>query len=147
MTDETYAEVRIAKAIATLAHLGQVDKAGEPYIGHPERVIGFLNNPTNTEIAAAWLHDVLEDTAWTADDLKAAGVSWDVLHIVVALTRFPDVSQEDYYAGIRDSYSARRVKLADIADNTTPERLAKLDDKTIVRLIKKYAHAREVLLR
>jgi len=145
MNAEDASQVEIAKAIAVIAHLGQVDKSGAPYITHPERVAARLHDPRNSEIAAAWLHDVLEDTDLTSEDLHAAGIDWTTIATVEKLTRTPDQSPEDYYENIRDSYSARRIKLADIADNTNPNRLALLDDATIARLTRKYAKARLLL--
>lgn len=142
--------VAVARAIATLAHTGQVDKASHPYIDHPRRVAWRLveENPDYRygDIAVAWLHDVLEDTGITIADLKACGIPGDVIADVVLLTRDPKQPVEDYYAGIRTrSQRARRVKLADIADNMHPMRLAQLDDATVVRLVKKYAKALDLL--
>lgn len=135
--------VAVARAIAHIAHHGQTDKAGSPYIGHPARVAAYLIQRGEREevVAAGWLHDVLEDTDLTAEDLNAAGVGWLTINIVERLTRRDGVSAEDYYAGIYESVDARRVKEADIADNTNPERLAELDDATVARLTRKYAKA------
>lgn len=134
-------QIEIAKAIATIAHRGQVDKGDAPYIDHPRRVAGLIPAATETEIAAAWLHDVLEDTDITREDLNAAGVSWPVINIVETLTRTKEVPAEDYYAAIAGHYHARRVKRADIADNLNAIRLSALDDVTIARLVRKYAKA------
>lgn len=136
-------QVIIAKTIATIAHAGQTDKAGEPYINHPERVAYHLTDPD--QVATAWLHDVLEDTVLTEKDLLRAGVQPQIIRAVLLLTRTPEVDPEDYYAQIRVSPVARAVKLADIADNTDPYRLARLDDATIIRLTKKYAKAKTLL--
>lgn len=136
-------QLAIAKSIAVLAHRGQVDKAGDPYINHPERVAGRFTTPEYE--ATAWLHDVLEDSDFTADDLRAAGVWPAIVTSVETLTRKKGVGAEAYYEAIAASYVARKVKLADIADNTDIRRLAKLDDATIVRLVRKYAKALEAL--
>jgi len=136
-----------AQAIATIAHRGQVDKAGNPYIDHPRRVADRIKPDRDylDTVSIAWLHDVLEDTDVTRDDLHAAGIEWSVIVEVERLTRTPDVSPEDYYENIRGSRRALEVKLADIADNTDPSRLALLDDATIARLTRKYAKARMLL--
>lgn len=133
----------VARAIAHIAHHGQEDKAGNPYISHPERVANYLaeRGERGVVIAAGWLHDVLEDTNLTREDLHEAGVDWPTIVIVEAVTRKPGITAEDYYAGIYASPDARRVKEADIADNTNPERLALLDDTTVARLTRKYAKA------
>lgn len=136
--------VIVARAIATIAHAGQTDKTGAPYIGHPERVAARVADNRHDE-AVAWLHDVLEDTSVTAEALRAAGIPGSVVYDVELLTRTPHQQPEDYYEPIRDSHSARRVKLADIADNTDVDRLALLDDATVARLVRKYAKARLLL--
>lgn len=147
-SDEPNNQILLAKTIATVAHLRQVDKNGQPYIGHPARVAARIdpNIPTFTiATAAAWLHDVLEDTPITAEDLKACGVEWQVIDTVQALTRQRGQASADYYTAIRRHPIALAVKLADIADNTDPNRLALLDDATVLRLTKKYARARFAL--
>jgi (p)ppGpp synthase/HD superfamily hydrolase len=143
LTDE--ALIAVAEAIAVLAHRGQTDKAGEPYIGHPRRVAARLTGAK--EKAVALLHDVLEDSAFTSADLAEAGIPGDVIADVINLTRGENQSVEDYYAIIAtDSPRARRVKLAEIADNSDIRRLALLkDDATVVRLVRKYAKARLLL--
>lgn len=144
---DLFCEVKIAEAIATIAHRNQTDKAGNPYIDHPRRVAASFNGHEGClrYQAVAWLHDVLEDTDITRDDLHDAGISWPVIIDVELLTRSKDVSPEDYYAKITASQYALAVKLADIDDNTDPSRLALLDDATIVRLTRKYAKARLLL--
>ena len=97
------------------------------------------------EAAAAWLHDVLEDTSITAQELFEAGVLPVVIAVVQLLTRGPDVSPDEYYAAIRQDPIARRVKLADIDDNTARWRLRRLDYDTQLRLVEKYRYARLAL--
>jgi (p)ppGpp synthase/HD superfamily hydrolase len=140
---------RSALDIAMAAHAGQTDKADRPYIGHPTRVSAHVsrlypNCPVGV-IETAILHDVLEDTRVGVDDLRERGVSEPVIEAVVALTKVPGESAEDYYARVRENAWARMVKHADITDNTDPERLALLDDETRERLESKYARARELL--
>lgn len=140
-------QVEIARAIATIAHRGQVDKAGNPYIEHPARVAARLTAQKESDevIAAGWLHDVLEDTDLTREDLSAAGVGGHVISYVEGVTRENGETPEDYYEKVQRQIGAFRVKLADIADNTDPNRLALLDDPTIARLTRKYAKARLLL--
>lgn len=137
-------QVNVAKAIATIVHRGQLDKGGEPYIGHPQRVAESFRGQDGCApmMVIAWLHDVLEDSDLTRDDLHAAGIGWSQIADVERLTKVKGESNEDYYQRVRGSGMARRVKLADIADNTLPERLAALDDATVARLIRKYAKAK-----
>ena len=135
--------VAIARRIATAAHEGQTDKLGAPYIQHPERVAARVAATTDdaAAIAAAWLHDVVEDSDVTLNDLAAAGIAPDAVRAVDLLTRRGDVDAATYYDRIRADRVARQVKLADLADNTDPRRLALLDEATQLRLIAKYAAA------
>lgn len=131
---------------AALAHADQVDKAGEPYITHPRRVaqrVWYLVSARQrrTAQAAAWLHDVVEDTTTTLDDLAEAGFPDDVLDVVDRLTRRPGQSTESYITRIRSDAIARAVKAADLIDNTDPDRLGKLDQGTRQRLAAKYARS------
>jgi (p)ppGpp synthase/HD superfamily hydrolase len=140
---EANPEVAAAKAIATVAHRFQTDKIGIPYIEHPGRVAARLTNPK--QAAAGWLHDVIEDCAITVQDLAAAGISNEVINAVVLLTRTEDNEDEGYYEAIRENRIALAVKLADIADNTDPERTARLEPEVRQRLAAKYENARKLL--
>lgn len=141
-----------AEATARVLHYGQTDKAGQPYIGHVARVAGGVEHPLDK--AVAWLHDVIEDTDMTREQLHVlpAGLSvqeqmmWqNVVADVALLTHIPGMSREDYLARVRMSPRAVRVKLSDNADNAAPSRLAVLDDQTRERLTAKYARDRELL--
>jgi len=146
-------QVAAAMAIATIAHKGQTDKNGADYITHPARVAARLSEPA--EVAAAWLHDVVEDCSEvfagsppfgiTAKDLLMAGIAPEVIDAVVLLTRTADDKGDAYYEAIRNNPVALAVKLADIADNLDPVRTADLDPETRERLAEKYAHALSVL--
>ena len=97
------------------------------------------------DVAAAWLHDVIEDTDETVESLRAAGISTRAVSAVVALTKTDTVGEDDYYIGIRALPVALLVKTADLTSNLAPERVAELDEHTRARLARKYAHALEVL--
>ena len=138
-----------AKDVATAAHEGQMDKAGAPYIGHPGRVAGHVPRHAAAEDleaaqAVAWLHDVVEDTPVTLDDL-ARQFPADVVAAVDAMTKRADEDRDAYYRRVRANRIARAVKLADLDDNTDPVRTARLDPVTRQRLAAKYDHARSVL--
>lgn len=133
-----------AELIARVAHAGQVDKAGEPYINHPARVVARLSEDAHHDRAAAWLHDVVEDTDVTLDQLRTV-VSPTVVSAIDALTHREGEARADYYQRILKSQTALRVKAADIADNTDPARMARLDPDTRDRLIAKYDKARKIL--
>ncbi|MCL2455770.1 MAG: HD domain-containing protein [Micrococcales bacterium] len=139
--------VALARQIATRAHDGQVDKAGHPYIGHPARVAARVEADGGDEraVAAAWLHDVLEDTPVTAAGLLAAGMPAEVVEAVQAVTRRDGEPVERYFARINAHPLAVRVKHADLADNTDPARTVELDPATARRLAAKYARAARLL--
>jgi len=129
-----------AKALAYRAHAGQVDKAGRPYIEHVARVAAAVSDDPVAE-AVAWLHDVLEDCDESFGMDIRHGFSIGVLKAVYALTRTVGSDSNAYYWRISKNRLALRVKLADIADNSSEERLALLDEKTAARLRRKYAKA------
>ena len=118
--------------IAARAHAGQRDKAGAPYILHPLRVM--LRVQTETERIAAVLHDVVEDSAWTLDQLRAEGFGPAVLETIEALTRRPEESYEEFVLRAGAHPIARRVKLADLADNTDAPRIAEPTEQDRARM-------------
>ena len=139
-----------AEQVAWAAHEGQVDKAGAPYIDHPGRVAvaAHLSAPTHlAEYAAAvgWLHDVVEDTGVTSDQLRQDGFPEAVIAGVDAMTKRKGEDVAEYFGRVRADELARIVKKADLDDNTSPERVRKLDLETRVRLEEKYARSRELL--
>jgi (p)ppGpp synthase/HD superfamily hydrolase len=136
----------IADRIAVAAHAGQVDKAGADYITHPRRVAERVVPSTPETRAAALLHDVLEDTEVSVEDLAAQGIPVEVVRALKLLDRGRSPSPERYYAAIRGNAIALAVKLADIADNSDPARLALLDEQTQPRLRRKYSKALTALL-
>lgn len=137
----------IACSIATDAHAGQVDKIGEPYIGHCARVAqGVADAGFGYEIrAAAWLHDVVEDTEYTLDDLRKVGITESVLVAVEALTKRPHEPFKNYYERVKANPMAVAVKWHDVADNAREDRLALVAPDTRERLRAKYERARHAL--
>jgi (p)ppGpp synthase/HD superfamily hydrolase len=128
--------------LAVKAHHGQKDKAGEPYILHPLRLM-FRQNSTATRIAAV-LHDVVEDTAVTLEQLRETGFSEEVLEAVALLTHDPRDSYEEYVARIKTNPVARAVKLADLEDNMRLERIAEPTDRDWARLQRYHRAWREL---
>lgn len=123
--------VEIAKAIAEEAHRGQTRRDGKrPYIVHPEAVADRVGHSDEC-VAAAWLHDVLEDSSLTSDDLRQRGVPDPVIVAVEILTRDESMAYEDYLQRVAENPIARRVKVADM--------LANLSDTPTRRQIRKYA--------
>ena len=141
--------VNLARDIATRAHAGQVDKAGLPYIRHPiavaARLLVLYPDAPATAVAAALLHDVPEDTDMTAEDLLEAGIPREAVDDVVAVTKVPGESNEAYFARVRARLWARRIKEADVDENSDPDRLALLESNTRTRLEGKYRRSRALL--
>jgi (p)ppGpp synthase/HD superfamily hydrolase len=124
----------IAKRIATHAHRGQVDKAGQLYITHPEFVASQVTG--DEAKAVAWLHDVVEDTPVTFDDLRTEGLSEKAIEAVAAITKRDGESYEMYLARVVANPLAKAVKLADLKHNMDTSRLKVIDDKAKARLEK-----------
>lgn len=141
-------EPLVARAVAIAAHADQTDKAGEPYWTHPARVAGAVERQGGSvhAVAAAWLHDVVEDTPLTFEDLRVIGFDNTTVGLVDALTRREDESHEEAVkrAATRGP-GARLVKRCDVQDNMDPNRLALLDVETQRRLFKKYSNALAIL--
>lgn len=137
--------VEQAAALAEIAHRGQFDKCGAPYFEHPTAVAEMLPEDDHEGRAAAYLHDILEDTEITSQILYWMGIPVSVIDAVEILTHKPFEPNETYWLRIRLNPLALRVKAADIAHNLDPKRLAKLDSMTASRLIRKYTRARDFL--
>lgn len=133
-----------AIAIAAAAHAGQVDKAGQPYILHPLRVM--LRVATEHERMAAVLHDVVEDTDVTLHTLAAEGFASEVIAAVEALTKRPGESRMQAAERAAANPIARVVKLSDNAENMDLTRIANPTADDYARL-EEYKLVREVLLR
>jgi (p)ppGpp synthase/HD superfamily hydrolase len=124
--------------IAAKAHAGQVDKAGQPYVLHPLRMM--LAVTTKEARMAAVLHDVVEDTAVTLDELRAEGFPASVLEAVEALTKREGEDYEAFIRRVATNPIAREVKLADLRDNSDLSRIAEPTERDRER-IKKYQRA------
>lgn len=134
----------VAQQISVRAHEGQTDKAGAPYIAHPARVAARVADDPDAE-AVAWLHDVIEDTGRSLDDLRAAGMPERVVTAVEAISKRDNEERDAYYNRVAANPLALKVKYADLADNSDPARLAKLEPQVRARLEAKYKHAHEVI--
>ncbi|MET7319356.1 HD domain-containing protein [Streptomyces sp. NPDC005549] len=135
------------EATARAAHAGQTDKAGRPYAEHLRAVAEGVRERggDDEQIAAAWLHDAVEDDALTERRLDEAPLSRRTKDIVLALTKRPGEPPEAYAARILATPGARLVKEADLAHNADPARLAVLDEATRTRLAEKYTRMRALL--
>lgn len=131
-----------AITLATNAHANQTDKAGAPYILHVLRVVTAARFDLDQVVAA--LHDTLEDTPTSVQDLWDARFPTPVVHAVVALTRDNGEDYSTFIRRIAHNDIARRVKLLDLADNMNLDRLASVSDSD-VRRYQKYRVARDFL--
>lgn len=110
-----------AIVIAAEAHVGQVDKAGAPYVLHPLRMM--LRLSTSDEMIAAVLHDVVEDCGLSLEMLRADGFSEQVLEAIDSVTRRAEESYEEFVLRAASNSIGRRVKLADLRDNSDLSRI------------------------
>ena len=129
--------------IAARAHAGQVDKAGRAYILHPLRVM--LRMKSAHERMAAVLHDVVEDTPVSLQQLVAEGFAPEVIAAVEALTKRPGESRMDAARRAAADPVARQVKLADNAENMDLSRIENPTERDFARL-EEYKTVREILL-
>ena len=132
-----------AIALAAKQHEGQVDKANSPYILHPLRVM--LNVPTIEHKIVAVLHDILEDTETTIEDLYQFGFQEHIIDAIVALTKKQGETRLEAAQRARQNPIARVVKLADINDNMNLSRIQSPTVKDFERL-KEYQQVRDLLL-
>lgn len=140
----TLAEV---EALAREAHAAQRDKAGRPYTEHLAAVADGVRRRggSDEQIAAAWLHDAVEDDALSAEWLAGAALPQAVKDMVLAVTKRADEEPEAYARRILATPGALLVKEADLAHNADPARLAVLESATHTRLTAKYARMRKLL--
>ncbi len=123
-----------AVALAARAHEGQVDKAGAPYLLHPVRMMLGLFTPD--ERITAVLHDVIEDCGVTLEMLRAEGFSEAVVGAVDSVTRRPHESYDEFVLRAAANPIGRRVKLADLEDNSDLSRIAHPTAKDRARVAK-----------
>lgn len=126
------ADLEDAIALAVEAHRGQRDRAGAPYVLHPLRMMFRVE--TDAERMAAVLHDVVEDTDWTLDDLRAEGFPEEVVRAVDHLSRREGEGYEEFVRRAAAHPVARRVKIADLEDNMDVRRTGEVTEKDLERL-------------
>ena len=130
--------------LAKQHHEGQTDKAGKPYIEHPLRVMNQVESEEEKIVAV--LHDIVEDTDISLDDLRNEGFSEEVVSAVECLTKQDGENYDSYIERISFNPLAVKIKLADLEDNRDLTRLPEVTDKDLKR-IEKYDKALEKLTR
>lgn len=113
------------------AHKEQTDKTGMPYVFHPFHLAEQMTDEIST--VCALLHDVVEDTDYTLEDLSKMGYPSEVIDVLRLLTHAPEVPYFDYVKAISVNPIAKQVKLADLAHNSDVTRLDEIDDKAVAR--------------
>ncbi len=131
--------------LATNAHKGQKDRNDEPYIMHPIRVMAQLWR--HDERMVAVLHDVIEDTSVTLDDLRKAGYTDRIVDAVDAISRRKDAGESfsQYIQRVKKNPLATKVKIADLRDNSNLDRLPKVEAHDLRRL-DRYNRAMQYLI-
>ena len=114
-------QTKTALDICYAAHKDQLDKGGMPYVFHPYRVAEQMH--TENEVTVALLHDVVEDSNITIEDLRVKKFPLEVIFAVGVLTREQGTPYFEYIAKVRKNELARKVKIADLQDNMDLSRL------------------------
>ena len=124
------------------AHKEQVDKSGMPYVFHPFHLAEQMKDEATTVVAL--LHDVVEDTATTFEDLEKQGFSDEIINALKLITHEKNVPYMDYIGEIKKNKIATKVKLADLRHNSDLTRLSVVDEKALKRK-EKYEKAIKLL--
>lgn len=137
------AQLNRAIEIAVSAHEGQLDtNNGRPYIEHPFRVMS-AGHTLQEKIVGA-LHDVVEDTPWTLEQLREEGFAPEIIDGVDAMTRRDNETYDKYMQRVQANAVATRVKLNDLTDNMDIRRWDSIPDHEVARL-RKYLKAYKLL--
>jgi len=131
--------------IALKAYSGQKDKAGKTYILHPLRIMAKME--TEEEMAVALLHDVIEDSDYTSDDLLSEGIPSAIVEAVQLLSKVGNESYDQFVDRVSENPLASKIKIADIEDNINILRLESVDKKDLERVAKYHKAWRKLQIR
>lgn len=134
--------LELAIKVATEAHKNQKDKGGNPYIEHPKAVAARVDNLEHKIVA--YLHDVVEDTEITLDDLAEMGFTYRIVNSVRLLTKTDKLTYEEFLKRLKADDNARHVKIADLKHNMDISRIPEPTEKDHKR-IEKYKRSLEFL--
>lgn len=135
-------KTKMALKLCFAAHKEQLDKCGIPYVFHPFHLAEQMQTEEATIVAL--LHDVVEDTDYTLEDITAMGFDPVITDALTLLTHDEAVPYMDYVRAIKDNPVAKAVKLADLKHNSDLSRLDIVDEKALARR-EKYLKALELL--
>ena len=124
------------------AHKNQFDKSGLPYVFHPFHLAEQMTDEDTTVVAL--LHDVVEDTEYTDEDLKNMGFNQNVIDAILMMTHDKENPYEEYVLKLKENPIARTVKLADLRHNSDLTRLNNVTEKDLKR-VEKYKKSIEIL--
>ena len=124
-------KTKMALKLCFAAHKDQQDKSGMPYVFHPFHLAEQMQTEETTIVAL--LHDVVEDTDYTLEDLAAMGFDPVVIEALTLLTHDENVPYMEYVRTIKDNPVAKAVKLADLQHNSDLSRLDSVDEKALAR--------------
>ncbi len=134
---------KLALKLCFEAHKEQFDKSGMPYVFHPFHLAEQMTDESTTVVAL--LHDVIEDTDYTVNDLRELGFSEEILSAISLMTHADGVDYMEYVAEIKKNPIAKAVKLADLCHNSDMTRLETITEGDQKR-VEKYKRAIELLL-
>lgn len=132
-----------AIAIATEAHKGQMDKYGQSYIHHPIRVMN--KGRTIEEKIVGVLHDIIEDTVWTLNELLVEGFTQEIVEAVRCISKLPKEDYDEYIERCASNSLAAAVKIHDLTDNMDIRRMSYVGEAEVLQL-NKYLKAYHRLL-
>ena len=124
-------QTKMALKLCFEAHKEQIDKTGLPYVFHPFHLAEQMTDELST--VCALLHDVIEDTDYTAEDLTALGFDEKVIEVLGLLTHEDGVPYMDYVKKLSSNETAVKVKIADLKHNSDLTRLDHIDEKALIR--------------
>ena len=124
-------KTKLALKLCFAAHKDQQDKSGMPYVFHPFHLAEQMQTEETTIVAL--LHDVVEDTDYTLEDLAAMGFDPVVIEALTLLTHDENVPYMEYVRTIKDNPVAKEVKIADLQHNSDLSRLDSVDEKALAR--------------
>ena len=136
-------ETKKAMKLCFEAHKDKTDQSNLPYVFHPFHVAEQMTDEKTTIVAL--LHDVIEDTSYTLQDLQELGFDQDVLEALALLTHDKNVPYMEYVAKIKPNPIARAVKLADLRHNSDLTRMDEITEAALKR-VEKYKAAMQLLM-
>ena len=137
-------QINKAIKIAFKAHINQTDFVGVPYIFHPWEVASQLDDEAS--VIVALLHDVIEDTDITYDDLRKEGFSEEIIEGIKGVTKIEGEDYMDFVKRAKQNEISRKVKIADLRHNMDLTRLEIVTERDLIRQ-EKYKKALEYLLK